>query len=120
MPKPNFMPILKNRSMSEIPVTMSALSIGMLVTPIITEREVDFIFLNPTQVHIPITVAMAEDKSAMESVVDKASIISRLEKSEMYHLNEKPPHLALVLLELKLNTISVNIGAYKKIKISTI
>jgi len=111
VPKLKRIPKLRNSNMSDIPVTISAFNIGILVTPRITEREEDFILLSPKHAHTPMTVAMAEDNRAIKSVVYRACMISLFVNSEPYHLNVNPPHFALVLLLLKLKMIRVNIGA---------
>ncbi len=69
---------------------------------------------------MPITVAITEESSAISSVFPSAFKISSFCISRVYHLKVKPPHLALVLLELKESTISVAMGAYRKRKIRAI
>ena len=117
VPNPKRIPKLRKRSISEIPVTISAFSIGILVIPIRTALVRLCIPFIPTQAAVPIMVAIKEETKAIISVVYNASIISLFWNNSIYHLKVKPPHFARVLLALKESTISVAIGAYKNIKI---
>ena len=108
----------KNKSISEIPVTISALSIGMLVTPMIIDLSAFFILLIASAAIVPITVAISADRKASIIVLVKAASTSSFEKSLIYHLKVNPPHRALDFDWLKEKTMSVNIGAYKNRKIS--
>ena len=98
-------------SISEIPVTISAFSMGILVIPIIMVRVRFFIVFMAIQAMVPITVAMMEESSAISKVFPSARRISSLCTNCTYHLKVKPPHLARVLLALKDRTINVAIGA---------
>jgi len=69
---------------------------------------------------VPTTVATREEISAMESVFQRARIISSFSNNDIYHFTVKPPHLARDLLALKDRTPSVAMGAYRKIKMSAI
>ncbi len=113
-------PRLMNSSIREIPVTISAFSMGILVIPIKIVRFLRFIFCMAMQVMVPIKVAARAESSAMDNVFHKACMITALSNSSAYHLKVKPPHFALVLLALKDSTIKVTIGAYKKRKINAI
>jgi hypothetical protein len=112
-------PICKNlkSSMSDIPVTISALIIGILVIPM----TIDLVFLdNPImaiQVTVPIIVAITVEITAIESVLISALATASSSKRFKYHLKVKPHHFALDLLALKERTIKVIIGAYIKIRI---
>lgn len=68
----------------------------------------------------PITVAMIADKKAIVNVFESAFKIAALWNNDRYHFVVKPPHLARVLLWLKERTMSVAIGAYKKMNIKKI
>ena len=114
--KPNL--ILKNmkRSIKEIPVTISALSMGILVMPII---NVLVLFLRPViaiAAIVPINVAIIDERRASINVVIKASIMEESDKSLAYHLKVKPPHLDLDFDALNDKTISTAMGAYKNMK----
>jgi hypothetical protein len=118
--KPNVILRLKKSSISDMPVTISALSMGILDIPM---RRARFLFFIPCiAIHaiVPITVATNADMKAISNVFKSACIITLSEKRLEYHFNVKPPHFALVLLALNDRTIRVTIGAYKKIKISAI
>ena len=56
-------------SIREIPITISALSIGMLVTPIIKVRIFGFIAWIPREAAVPIKVAISAESNAMIRVV---------------------------------------------------
>ena len=58
-----------NKSMREIPVTISEFSIGILVTPMKTVRHLLFMELMPIEAQVPIKVASIADKNAMTSVL---------------------------------------------------
>ncbi len=58
-----------NRSMREIPVTMSEFSMGILVTPINTVRHLLFMELMPMEAQVPMRVASIADKNAMTRVL---------------------------------------------------
>ena len=69
---------------------------------------------------VPITAAARAETKAIIRVVDRALIMERLSNICRYQSRVKPPHRALDLDWLKDNTIIVRMGAYKKIRISTI
>ena len=75
VPKPNLTPILIKRSIREIPVTISAFSMGMLVIPIIMARFLFFMPLMAMQATVPIQVEMAAERKAISSVLYSASNI---------------------------------------------
>ena len=74
--KPNFIPNVIKRSISEIPVTISALSMGIFVTPIMTARVLRFIACMEIQAIVPIKVAISEDRRAIRSVLLRAARIT--------------------------------------------
>ena len=100
-----------NNSIIDTPVTMSAFSIGMLVTPNIKVRNLRFILWIPMEAKVPITVAISAERSAMIRVLYKVLMIASSWKRDTYHFPVNPPHLARVLELLKDRTISVMIGA---------
>ena len=97
-------------SIREMPVTMSASSIGMLFKPIIRLRPVGFIALMPMAAAVPSTVAISADRKAISKVLCKACMMVAFEKSSPYHLRVKPPQRVLDLLSLKESTIIVKMG----------
>ena len=105
-------------SINEIPMTISPFSIGILVMPMKTVRLFFDMLLMPMHASVPSTVAIAEARSAMISVVYSAFMISVLANSERYQCRVKPPHLARVFESLKESTTRVTIGAYRRIKMS--
>jgi hypothetical protein len=117
--KPKVKPTLIKRSIKEIPVTISAFNIGIFVMPIKIARPFFFILRIARQAIVPINVAKREAKKAIINVLYNAVKITSSSKSARYHLKVNPPHFARVLLALKDKTISVAIGAYKKIIIKT-
>ena len=118
VPKPNRSPRLIKSSIREIPVTISAFSIGMLVIPIKIALFRLFMLDMAIQAIVPIMEAAKAERNAISRVVPRAFRIVSSCMSERYQFTVKPPHFALVLLALKESTISVAIGAYRKIKIS--
>ena len=97
--------------MREIPVTMSAFSIGMFVIAIMVVRNLLFSACMPIAAAVPIKVEINADKSAIIKVVYNAFIISAFSNKLAYHLSENPPHLDRVFELLKDSTINVTIGA---------
>ena len=108
---PKRMPKLINKSIKEIPVTISAFSMGILLTAKNRFLAFAFILERAMQVKVPIMVAAREDTSAMNRVLERASIMDWLSKRARYHFAEKPPHFALVRLSLKDRIIRVTMGA---------
>ena len=88
------MPINANRSIIEIPVTRSGLTIGSCVIDSTTARGRFFMECRPIAVAVPITVARMLEITATSSVVSNASITSPSEKSAVYAPNENPFHIA--------------------------
>ena len=108
------------RSIKDIPVTISALSIGILVIPKSIVRIPFLKLIIAMAAIVPINVAIKDDNTASKRVVPKASMISESDKSLAYHLNVKPPHLERDFDSLNDNTIRTAIGAYKNMKIRAI
>ena len=117
---PREMPKAINASIRDMPVTISAFSMGILVIPITMVFGTALMEPMDRAAAVPMTVAARADTKAMTSVVVKALIMERLSNIWAYHCRVKPPHCVLDLDWLKDNTIMVRIGAYKKINISTI
>lgn len=99
-----------NRSIRDMPVTMSAFSIGIFVTPMKRVRNLGFIAWMPMDAAVPMTVAARAETRAMIRVVYRAFIISWFWNRETYHFPVKPPHFARVLALLKDRTIKVTMG----------
>ena len=118
--KPNLIPNVINRSIKEIPVTISALIIGIFVIPMMMERFLFFILLMAKLAIVPIIVEISAAKKAITNVLISDWIMASFSNNATYHFKVNPPHLALVLLALKERTIKVIIGAYRKIKIKQI
>ena len=100
VPIPNFIPRLMKRSISEMPVTISAFNMGMLVMPMMTALLRFPIWLMAIHATVPMTTAINEDTKAIKSVFHSACMISLLSKREEYQRNVTPPHFALVRLAL--------------------
>jgi hypothetical protein len=84
-----------NKSINDIPVTMSAFSMGILVMAIIIVRGVFFMLFIAIAAAVPINVAISADANAIISVVYKAFMILSFLKSSLYQWRVKPPHLDL-------------------------
>ena len=106
-------------SIREMPVTISAFSMGMLVTPIMVVRNFRCMDWIPIAAAVPMTVAIRADRRAMIRVVYRAFIICSFLNSSTYHWMVNPPHLERVLDLLKDSTIKVTMGAYRSTKMST-
>jgi hypothetical protein len=104
-------------SIREIPVTISAFNMGILVTVIKKVLALDCMPLMATEAAVPIMVAIKADKRAMDSVVYSAFIMEVSENRDTYQFRVNPPHFALVLEALKERPTRVRMGAYNKIKI---
>ena len=104
------MPKAPKQIMSERPVTISALSNGMLLSVRLTVRQRRLMAMMPTQAATPMRVAMTEESTAMESELYRALMIVGLWKTWAYQSSVKPPHAARDLLTLKLSTMSTRIG----------
>ena len=103
--------------MSEMPVTISEFSMGILVIPINTVLALGFIALIPMEAAVPSKVARKADTSAITSVLYKADIIASSRNKETYQERVNPPHLVLDLEALKDRIIKVTIGAYMRKRI---
>ena len=100
-----------NNNIKEIPVTISAFSIGIFVTAVNIILGVFFIAFMAMDAMVPIITAMKADKNAIINVVYNALRISSFWNNSLYQSKVKPPHFALDLEELKDNTTKVKIGA---------
>jgi hypothetical protein len=101
-------------NIKEIPVTISAFSMGTFVIAIRIVLGVFFILLIAIAAADPKTVATKAEMNAMIKVVVRAFIISSFWKSSRYQWRVNPPHFALDLEALKDNTINMAMGAYRK------
>ena len=108
---PNFTLKKMKRSISEIPVTISAFNIGIFVIPIINVLAPFLRLVMAIAAMVPIKVDISADKTANIMVVTSASIMDESDKSFEYHSNVKPPHLDLDFDLLKDKTISTAMGA---------
>jgi hypothetical protein len=116
---PREIPNAIKASIREMPVTISAFSIGILVIPMKMVRGTRFMPLIAMAAAVPIITAIREDKNAMSSVLYSAVIIVSLENICVYHLRVNPPHCVLDLELLNDKTVMVAIGAYKNMRIIT-
>ena len=109
---PMNLPIKTNKSIKEIPVTISAFIIGILVTDITRLCE---IFLRsdkiPTLAAVPIIVDKIADKTAIIRVCSKACSIVGLEDNSIYQSSEKPSKTQTLPEELKEKITITAIGA---------
>ena len=85
-------------SIMEMPVTMSGLTMGILLSVSMTERKPLFIFLSPTAAAVPITVEAMAAMTATSREVRSASRIMLSRKRFSYHLSEKPFQTERLLL----------------------
>ena len=117
VPNPNRTPRLINSSISEIPVTISAFSMGILVIPIMMARFLFFYHSLAIQAIVPITVAMADDKKSDEQrVVKSFQNDAVLEKLGVPFQREASPFGPGYGLALKDRTINVTMGSVKEDK----
>jgi hypothetical protein len=98
-------------NIKEIPVTISAFSIGTFVIAIRIVLGVFFILLIAIAAADPKTVAAKAEISAMIKVVVRAFIMSSFWNSSRYQWRVNPPHFALDFEALKDNTINMAMGA---------
>lgn len=117
--KPREIPKAMKASIREIPVTISAFSMGMLVIPMRMDRGIRFMLLMATAAAVPMITAIKDDKKAISRVLYKAVIMVELENSSEYHLVVKPPHWVRDLELLKDSTAMVAMGAYKNTRMMT-
>ena len=103
--------------MSDTPMTMSGLMIGMLETVWITVRFLPRKLLIPIAADVPRIVAKKEAKTAIIRVFHSEFIMCLSLKSDSYHFSVKPFHTVdmLLLNEKMMNTM---IGRYRKTIIS--
>ena len=95
---PNREPTKTNMSISEMPVMISGLIMGMFVTVFIAARSQRLrSLLMPTAAAVPMTVAMSEALTARISVLRTAFSVSPSRNSSRYHLREKPENTERLL-----------------------
>ena len=76
VPRPNFNPILIKSSIREMPVTISAFSMGMFVIPMTIARERFFKFIIAIHAIVPISVETMEAANAISRVLASAFIMA--------------------------------------------
>ena len=111
---PRGAPTMRKKSISAMPVTISAFSIGMLLNPSSMFCVLGFIAAMPSTASVPTTVAISAASMAMENVFTMAPIMSLLWKSSSYQCRLNPPHTDIDFVSLNESTISVSIGRYRK------
>ena len=116
---PREMPKAIKASIREIPVTISALSMGIFVIPITIVRLTGFMLLMAMAAAVPIMQAARAEIRAIINVLYNAEIMLASENICRYQAVVKPPHWVLDFEVLKDRIIMVTIGTYKKIKTRT-
>ena len=102
---------LENNSINATPVTISAFSIGILVSPMIQVRVRLRIPSIPIHAMVPRIVDTNAAPAANRIVVPSACMIMSFPNSFVYPDNENPPQTALLRGEaLNEDTISIRIG----------
>ena len=100
----------ENKSISEIPITISGLSKGKFVTFLIALFiALFFIEKTPIAAPAPRMVARMEATAATINVFFNESKINSLEKSSLYHFRENPVQ-EYPFVELKEKAIKTKIG----------
>ena len=117
--KPRDTPKAMKASIREMPVTISAFNIGILVIPMTMVWGICFMLLMAMEAAVPMMVAISADKNAISRVFCKAAMMLRLANIWVYHCSVNPPHWVRDLELLKDNTTMVAIGAYKNSMMST-
>ena len=105
------MPKAPKQIMSDRPVTISALSMGMLLAVRQAVRALRDIALMPTHAMTPMTVETTEAIRAIDSELPSALMMRSLWNISAYHSSVNPPHTARERDALKLSTMSVRMGA---------
>ena len=114
-------PTKTNISMREMPVMMSGLIMGMLVTVSMAARTYLLRSLwMPTAAAVPITVAMTAEEQARMRVFFSDRRVSPSRKSSRYHFREKPEKTERLLASLKEKTRRMMMGAKRKRKMSAV
>ena len=111
------MPNSRNESMSDMPITMSALRSGMLLSPIRKVLLFSFMALRPRHASTPTMVDMTAAQKAMVRVLPRASIIISLSNISLYQSREKPTQAFIDFPLLKERTIRVPMGRYRNMTI---
>ncbi len=76
VPSPNLSPKLINKSIREIPVTISAFNMGILVTPMMIARDLFFRLIMAIQATVPMIVDATEAIRAISRVLKSACKMS--------------------------------------------
>ena len=106
-------------SIREMPVTISAFSIGMLLNAMMVSWLFFFMPDIPRHAAVPIAVAPREAVRAMAKVFITELIISLFWNISLYHRREKPVKTDIDLLSLKDRTVRARIGRYRNSMIIT-
>ena len=118
---PSREPTNTNISISEIPVMISGLIMGMLVTVSMAARIYRLRSLwMPTAAAVPMMVEMAEAKQANTSVFFTEASVAPSRKSSSYHFSEKPEKTERLLVSLKEKISRMAMGAKRNRKIRTV
>jgi len=104
-------------NISEIPVTISGLTIGIFITFNDKLLLKFLILLIVSAAKVPMIVAKIDAIVATSKVFNKDTSKMSCSNSDEYHLNEKPVNLARVFPSLKENKIITKIGEYRNINI---
>ena len=102
-----------NKSINARPVTISAFSIGILVTLIITDLDSFFIRFTVRHAKVPRNVAISEATSARKIVFLRAFSILSFSKSCLYHFSVNPFHVPRSLESLKDDIINNELAVEK-------
>ena len=94
-----------------MPVTMSALVMGMLLRVMMGLRQRFFMLKSPTAVRVPTTVAMTVASRDTSRVVESALMMELSRKSSAYQLKVKPFQTVRLLESLKEKTMRTKMGA---------
>ncbi len=110
-----------NISISEMPVMISGLVMGMLVTVLMAARAYLLRSLSmPTAAAVPMAVAITEEEQARIRVFFRDSRVSPSRNSSRYHFSEKPENTDRLLVSLKENRSRMAMGANRKRKIRAV
>ena len=118
---PKSRPTKTNISIREIPVIISGLIMGILVTVSRDARRSLLRSLSiPTAAAVPITVEIRDALNARIRVLRTERSVSVSLNNSLYQLREKPEKTDRLLLTLKEKTNRIAIGANRKIMISAV
>ena len=107
-----------NSSMSETPVTISGLTIGMFVMFITIALGTLRMELIPIAARVPSSVAAMLAITAIMMVFISEEMMTSLRNSFAYQSSVNPLNTERLLVSLNENTISTKIGTYRNIRTS--